>query len=168
MKEISFKNDILPLGDLLFRLALRIVGGNRPEAEDIVQDTLIRLWENKEQLADINNIQSYAMTICRNLALDHKEKFENQNISLCETDHDRADDHDSPDKALIKKQQYETAEQIINQLPEKQRTLVQLRDIEGKNYQEMADITGLTLADVKVTLFRARQTLKEKLSRLAQ
>ena len=161
MREISFKNDILPLGDAIFRLALRITC-NRQEAEDIVQDTLIRLWEGRDRLGEINNLSTYALTICRNLALDHKERFENQNISLDEAVHDRLNNDKTPDEQLIVQQKHEQVGRIIQQLPEKQRTVIQLRDIEGKNYQEIADITGMTVADVKVSLFRARQTLKQQ------
>ena len=56
MKEVSFKNDILPLKDVLFRLAVRITL-NREDAEDIVQETLIRLWKESQQ-QQIENIQS--------------------------------------------------------------------------------------------------------------
>ena len=51
--------------------------------------------------------------------------------------------------------------ELINSLPEMQRTVIQLRDIEGKSYQEVAAITGLTEANVKVTLFRARQRIRK-------
>ena len=161
MKEISFKNDILPLGDTIFRLALRITC-NRQEAEDVVQDTLMRLWEGRDRLHEVNNLSTYALTICRNLALDHKERFENRNISLDESVHDRQDDDRTPDEQLISRQNHEQIGRLIEQLPEKQRTVIQLRDIEGKSYQEITDITGMTLADVKVSLFRARQALKQE------
>jgi RNA polymerase sigma-70 factor (ECF subfamily) len=52
---------------------------------------------------------------------------------------------------------------IINSLPEKQRTIIQLRDIEGKTYQEIANTLSISESDVKVTLFRARQAMKEKI-----
>lgn len=164
MKEISFKNDILPLGDQLFRLALRITR-NRQEAEDVVQDTLIRLWEGRDQLNEIKNLGTYAMTICRNLSLDHIDRMEHRNISLDEEVHDRQNNDRSPDERLMNIQRHEAVNDIISQLPEKQRTIIQLRDIEGKNYQEIAETMNLSLSDVKVTLFRARQAVKEKITK---
>lgn len=156
MKEISFKNDVLPLKDKLFRLALRITL-NREEAEDIVQDTLMKLWNQRDEWSAIQNMETYSMTICRNLSLDAIEKKERLNISLDETVHDRPDTSRTQDEELMKQQQLNTVMRIIGQLPEKQRTIMQLRDIEGKSYQEIADIMSINVSDVKVNLFRARQ-----------
>ena len=156
MKEISFKNDVLPLKDKLFRLALRITL-NREEAEDIVQDTLMKLWNQRDEWSAIQNMETYSMTICRNLSLDAIEKKERLNISLDETVHDRPDTSRTQDEELMKQQQLNTVMRIIGQLPEKQRTIMQLRDIEGKSYQEIADIMSINVSDVKINLFRARQ-----------
>ena len=156
MKEISFKNDVLPLKDKLFRLAFRITL-NREEAEDIVQDTLMKLWNQRDEWSAIQNMETYSMTICRNLSLDVIEKKERLNISLDETVHDRPDTSRTQDEELMKQQQLNTVMRIIGQLPEKQRTIMQLRDIEGKSYQEIADIMSINVSDVKVNLCRARQ-----------
>ena len=164
MKEVSFKNDVLPLKDKLFRLALRITS-NREEAEDIVQDTLIKLWNQRDEWSAIQNIETYIMTICRNLALDAIDKKERQNISLNEMVHDQPDNSQIQDETLIRQQQMNSIQAIIQQLPEKQRTIILLRDIEEKTYQEIANIMGLSLSDVKVNLFRARQTLKNKFNK---
>ena len=127
MNNISFKNDIMPLTERLFRLAMRIVQ-NREEAEDIVQDTLMKLWSQQAEWADIQNIETYTLTMCRNLALDRLEKKERQNLTLNEAIHDQADNAPAPDDQLISRQQHDLARQLIDQLPEKQRTTVQLRD----------------------------------------
>lgn len=81
MKEISFRNDVLPLKDKLFRLALRITL-NREEAEDIVQDTLIKVWNSRDKWQQLESIEAYSLTIARNLSLDRIKKMENQNGSL--------------------------------------------------------------------------------------
>ncbi len=164
MKEVSFKNDVLPLKDKLFRMALHITS-NREEAEDIVQDTLMKLWNQRDEWSAIQNIETYIMTICRNLALDAIDKKERQNISLNEMVHDQPDNSQIQDETLIRQQQMNSIQAIIQQLPEKQRTIILLRDIEEKTYQEIANIMGLSLSDVKVNLFRARQTLKNKFNK---
>ena len=164
MEEISFKNDVLPLKDKLFRLALRITS-NREEAEDIVQDTLIKLWNQREEWSAIRNMETYSMTVCRNLALDAISKSERHNISLDETAHDQPDTSRMQDEVLMRQQQMDRIRTIIQQLPEKQRTIILLRDIEEKSYQEIAEIMGINLSDVKVNLFRARQTLKAKINK---
>ena len=66
MKEISFQNDVLPLKNKLFRLALRITL-NREEAEDVVQDTLIKVWNARDRWQELDSIEAYSLTIARNL-----------------------------------------------------------------------------------------------------
>ena len=81
MKKVSFRNDILPLKNILYRLALRITCNNA-EAEDIVQDTLMKVWNRRERWDEIDSIEAFCMTICRNLALDRMRKMDNHNGSL--------------------------------------------------------------------------------------
>ena len=162
MKEISFKNDVLPLKDKLFRLALRITL-NREEAEDIVQDTLMKLWNQRDEWSAIQNMETYSMTICRNLSLDAIEKKERLNISLDETVHDRPDTSRTQDEELMKQQQLNTVMRIIGQLPEKQRTIMQLRDIEGKSYQEIAETLGRHVKSIDNALQRVKRKLEKYL-----
>ena len=166
MKEVSFKNDILPLKDVLFRLAVRITL-NREDAEDIVQETLIRLWKESQQ-QQIENIKSYALTICRNLSLDQKAKKEHQTESFDEEIHDQLDQTSSPDRLLENEERFGFLQSLIDELPEKQRTAIQLRDIEGQSYKDIATVMNISESDVKVNIFRARQKLKERLKSVSQ
>ena len=79
MKEISFQNDVLPLKNKLFRLALRITL-NREEAEDVVQDTLIKVWNARDRWLELDSIEAYSLTIARNLSLDRIKKMEESGI----------------------------------------------------------------------------------------
>lgn len=160
---MDFKHDILPLKNIIFRTALRIVL-NREEAEDIVQDTLVKLWERREELEKVENLEAFALTMARNLSIDRKEKLENQNISFDDEVHDLPDEGPSgSDSQIMREETRGFIANIINALPEKQRTILQLRDIEGKSYKEIADTLSISESDVKVTLFRARNELKEKI-----
>ena len=73
MKIVSFRNDVLPLKNVLFRLALRITM-NKEEAEDVVQDTLMKVWDRRDTLQDIDSIEAFSLTICRNIALDKTKR----------------------------------------------------------------------------------------------
>ncbi len=160
---MDFQHDILPLKNIIFRTALRIVL-NREEAEDIVQDTLLKLWERRDELEKVENLESFALTAARNLAIDRKEKRENLTISFDDETHDRPDEgQGSSDSQLVKKETRGFIDSIINALPEKQRTILQLRDIEGNTYKEIATALSISESDVKVTLFRARNEIKEKI-----
>lgn len=162
MKEISFQKDVLPLKNKLFRLALRITL-NREEAEDVVQDTLIKVWNARDRWQEFDSIEAYSLTIARNLSLDCIKKMENQNDSLEEQNTERLDENTStPSERMIQKDKLNIVKNIIDELPEKQRSCLQLRDIEGKSYKEIADILSITEDQVKVNIFRARQTVKQR------
>lgn len=160
MHTISFREDILPLKDKLFRLALRITF-DRAEAEDIVQDTLIRVWNKREEWQQMDSIEAYCFTIARNLAIDRSQKMESQNLELTPETQEMPDAK-MPDQLMEQNEQLSIIHRLINELPEKQRSILQLRDIEGKNYKEIAVILGLTEEQVKVNLFRARQRIRLK------
>ena len=138
MREISFRNDILPLKDKLYRLALRITFDSA-EAEDIVQDTMIRVWNKRDEWTQFDSIEAYCLTVARNLAIDRSQKLESQNVELTPETQEMPDTL-TPDRAYEQDEQLRLVHHLINELPEKQRTIVQLRDIEGKSYKEIADV----------------------------
>ena len=163
MKKISFRNDVLPLKNELYRLALRITL-NPAEAEDIVQETMIKVWNRREQWDNIESIEAFCLTICRNISLDKMRKMENQNQSLSEGEHDAPDQSYSsnPEEQAMQQDRMQLIRQLINQLPEKRRSVMQLRDFEGKSYKEIAKVMGISEEQVKVNIFRARQTIRQK------
>lgn len=164
MKEQRFRTEVLPLKNELFRLALRITL-NPAEAEDVVQETMIRVWNRREQWDDIESIEAFCLTICRNLALDHYRRKDLQHASLDDEQHRLDERHataDNPEQQAVRHDQLRLVKQLINELPEKQRTCMQLRDIEGHSYREIANILGITEQQVKVNIFRARQTIKQR------
>ena len=162
MKKISFQADVLPLKNELFRLALRITL-NRAEAEDVVQETMMKVWSRREQWNQLESIEAFCFTICRNLSLDKIRRMGNQSQSL-EPGQDPADRSygANPEQQAEQKDRVAIVRKLINQLPEKQRTAMQLRDIEGKSYKEIATIMDITEKQVKVNIFRARQTIKKE------
>jgi len=150
----------LPLKDKLYRLALRITLDSA-EAEDIVQDTMIRVWNKRDEWEELDSVEAYCLTVARNLAIDRSQKGEAQNLELTPETQD-VPDALTPDRKFEQTEQLKIVHRLINELPEKQRTIIQLRDIEGKSYKEIADVLQLTEEQVKVNLFRARQRIKMK------
>ena len=162
MKQIDFRTDVLPLKDELFRLALRITL-NRAEAEDVVQETMLKVWNRREQWGELDSIEAFCLTICRNLALDKMKRMDNQSQTL-------DDSHDPPDlsyganpeEQAMQQDRIQLIRRLIDQLPEKQRVCMQLREFEGKSYKEIAQIMEISEDLVKVSIFRARQTLRQR------
>ena len=155
MQEISFRNDILPLKDKLFRLALRITF-DRAEAEDVVQETLIRVWNKRDEWTQFGSVEAYCLTVARNLAIDRSERKDARAVELT-PDMEEASEASGPYERLVNKERMALIHRLINELPEKQ-----LRDMEGKSYKEIAVVLSLTEEQVKVNLFRARQKVKQR------
>lgn len=163
MKNITFAGDILPLKNELYRLALRITL-NRAEAEDVVQETMIKVWNRRDNWQQIESIESFCLTICRNLALDRQKRMSNQSLSLNEVGYEQ-EDHShtaNPEEHTVQQDRIQLVRRLIDGLPEKQRSVMQLRDMEGKSYKEIAQILNISEEQVKVNIFRARQTIKQQ------
>ena len=160
MQEISFRNDILPLKDKLFRLALRITL-DRAEAEDVVQDTMIRVWNKRDEWQQFESVEAYCLIVAKNLAIDRSQKKEAQNVELTPEMAEEADTSGPYDR-LVNNERMKIIHRLIDELPEKQRLIMQLRDIEGESYKDIAKVLQLTEEQVKVNLFRARQKVKQR------
>ena len=150
----------MPLKDKLFRLALRITF-DRTEAEDVVQDTMIRVWNKREEWTQFGSIEAYCLTVAKNLAIDRSQKKEAQNVELT-PEMEEESEISGPYDQLVNNERMSIIHRLINELPEKQRLIMQLRDIEGESYKEIAKILNLTEEQVKVNLFRARQKVKQR------
>ena len=164
MKKISFQADVLPLKNQLYRLALRITLSS-VEAEDVVQETLIKVWNRRDDWEQLESIEAFCLTVCRHLALDKNRRKDNQNESIDKLQDRDAPDHNShanPEEQAVQRDRVKLVRQLIDQLPEKQRSVMQLRDFEGKSYKEIANVMAITEEQVKVNIFRARQTIKRK------
>lgn len=168
MKIENFRYDLLPLKDKLFRLALRITL-HRQEAEDIVQDTLLKVWAKRHELAHVESLEAYCLTVCRNLALDRialkdnqAERLEAHENGVCHT----PDLAPTADERMENDERMQWVARLFSQLPEKQRSVMQLRDIEGLTVAQTAAVMHISEADVKTTLCRARQTIREQFKKI--
>ena len=160
MQEISFRNDILPLKDKLFRLALRITL-DRAEDEDVVQDTMIRVWNKRDEWQQFESVEAYCLIVAKNLAIDRSQKKDAQNVELTPEMAEEVDTSGPYDR-LVNNERMKIIHRLIDELPEKQRLIMQLRDIEGESYKDIAKVLQLTEEQVKVNLFRARQKVKQR------
>lgn len=166
MKTISFQTDILPLKNKLFRLALRITQ-NPAEAEDVVQETMIKVWNRRDNWQQIDNIETFCLTICHNLAVDKMRRAESQTQTLDETvTAHHSPIAPSPEEQTVQRDHIQLVRRLVDGLPEKQRSCMQLRDIEEKSYRDIATILGISEEQVKVNIFRARQTIRDRFRKI--
>lgn len=162
MKKISFRHDVLPLKNSLYRLALRITLDSA-EAEDIVQETMIKVWNRREEWDTIESVEAYCYTVCRNLSIDRTRTPAAATLpidaAISRTQADASPEAD-PAAAAERRDRLDTIRKIMSGLPEKQRTAMHLRDFEGMSYKEIAAVMNISEEQVKVSIFRARQTIK--------
>ena len=154
-----FKHHILPLKNKLFRKALSITE-SASEAEDVVQEIMMCLWDRKDKWPNIDNIEVYSMVLVKNLALDRikKKSYKSKTIDINEAEQTGSESHQ---EKLENAEQTALVWKIIHLLPEQCQELIRLREIEELSYREIAKAMNITEAQVKVTLFRARQKIKE-------
>ncbi len=155
-----FKEHIWPLRDKMFRLAHRITL-SQEEAEDVVQDTMERLWRERDSISLINSIEAWTLRLVRNLSLDRLKRSGRNTVAL-DAERD-ATPTPTTDQQLEMKEQMRLLREAMDRLPEVQRTIMQLRDIEGKTYTEIAEILQISESQVKVYLHRGREKVKKSL-----
>lgn len=157
-------NLVIPFQDKLYRFALSIVG-NTFEAEDVVQEVMIKVWKKKDHFLQIENKEAWCMTVTRNLAIDktrsrkayHEDVTSHYNISDSSSNPEELAEFNDT-MSFIRKQ--------MELLPDGQKEVLHLRDIEGCTYKEISSITGIPLERVKVNLHRARKTLRHQIKGL--
>jgi RNA polymerase sigma-70 factor (ECF subfamily) len=156
-----FKKEIFPLKQKLFRFA-RSYTRNDAQAEDIVQDVFLKLWDKRKELKNIRNIEAWSMKITKNRVLDQIRSIRNytdDQINMKMNDQN----NESPDVIIERSETRLEVRTMIESLPDRQREAVILREIEGYSYQQIGEIMGIEQNLVKVTLFRARENLRKKI-----
>lgn len=134
---------------------------------DVIQDALMKVWQQQERMAELQNLEAWCMRIVRNLALDRlKSKKYRRSEELDKIGEMPAVQQQSPHTAAEQQDVMDRVHRIIASLPEKYRTIIQLRDIDGYSYQEIAEILAIEMADVKINLHRARKSVREQLQKV--
>jgi RNA polymerase sigma factor (sigma-70 family) len=164
MNPTEFKNAIMPLQDKLYRLALRLLS-SREEAEDLLQDALLKLWQQGARLKEVESLEAWSVRLTKNLCID-RIRSRGQHHAEWTPEFDRADDSPIADRSLESKEAMGQVYQCLQNLPLAQRQVVQLRDVEGMSYQEICDSLEMPMPQVKTNLFRGRQSLKECIQKM--
>jgi RNA polymerase sigma factor (sigma-70 family) len=170
MDAKEFKERVLPVSQKIFRYANRLLN-NEHDAEDVVQEIWLKLWDMRVQLGNIRSIEAFAYRMTRNLCLDKIKLKKPQYYDDREDGayrYEEADQRPDPGSRLEMKDTVERVNQIVGRLPEQQKTLLQMRDVEGLEYEEIADITGLEINAIRVNISRARKKVRETIQRVYQ
>lgn len=161
MRVEEFTGIIDPIKDKLYRYAYRIVK-DEMEAEDVVQEVIIKLWKKKEQFAEIGNKEAWCMTLTRNLSID-KTRSRKGRVESIEDYHHVKDSARDPYSETKSSDMMKHIMELMDKLPDNQKSVLHLRDVEGYSYKEISEITTLSVDQVKVNLYRARKSMRDKL-----
>lgn len=156
LKEFNLK--ILPVKDKLYRFALTLLQ-NQEEAKDALQEIFLKLWSHRESLDVIENHESYAMKMMKNFCLD-KLKFYKGKKMVDLSDRRMDVDNFTPFTSVSFNNLKDLMVKLFNTLPEQQRIVIHMRDIEHCTFEEIQEVTGMTINNIRVNLSRARQNVK--------
>ena len=158
MESTQFNQQILNHSDKLFRFAKSILR-NEVAAQDAVQELAMKLWEKKSVLDDVENMQAFTMRSMRNLCLDIIRQKRDEDELQVEMEFDEP----NPYQQTERKDLASKIRIMIDNLPELQRSIIRMRDVEGMEISEIAYITSLTDNAVSVNLSRARQKIRDQI-----
>lgn len=158
MNQIEFLEIVTPFKDKVFRLAKRLLVSTE-EAEDATQDVIVKLWNRKQILNKYNSVEAFAMTITKNYCLDQLKSKRAGNLKIAHNNF--LDQEVGLHKKIEDKDSCNWVEKLINQLPEQQKIIMQMRDIEEYEFEEIAKIMEMKETAVRVALSRARKTIRE-------
>lgn len=146
----------------LYRFALRIVKDDLM-AEDVVQEVHVKCWQNKDAVESMTNPAAWMMRVTKNLCID-KIRAQRATTDLDAVSYSVQSYDPVPDRAAEVSDLMQVLRGMLDTLPPKQKLVFHLREIEGMQYKEISEILNITVDEVKINLFRARQKVKEKLT----
>lgn len=153
---------IMPLQDKIFRFSRRLLS-SETAAKDATQEVLLKLWKAKKHLKNIKNIEAYAMTMTKNLCYDMLKSKHNSTLELVHSQY--IPTSSCLNSEIEARDEVTIVEQLIEQLPEQQRAIIQLRDVEQFSNKEIEEIMGLNSTSVRVALSRARKKIMTELKK---
>ena len=162
MDAERFKQVFLPFHKKLYRMAYRFLE-NQPDAEDMVQETYIKLWRKCHEPESLINPESFAVTLLKNTCLDFLRKVKPDVLPMYEI---HVPASESVEEQIEKQEQLKYIQVIMSQLSEQQRQVVELKIWDNLSDEEIARQTGLKKGNIKVIISRARKIIKERYLKL--
>lgn len=159
MTKEQFQDSIYTLKDEMYRFAKRFVT-SADEAEDVTMDLMMKFWQKKEELISIDNIKSYVLRCVKNECLN-RLKHHDVKQNFAQLEYGRSELYQIETNNLK-----EQILQFINALPEKQKMVIHLKDVEEFEISEIAGILEMEENAVRINLMRARQKVRESINKL--
>ncbi|HNP32843.1 MAG TPA: sigma-70 family RNA polymerase sigma factor [Flavobacterium sp.] len=160
MNQNEFMQLVNPFKDKLFRVAKRLLVSTE-EAEDATQEVLVKLWNKNESLEEYRNVEAVAMTMTKNYCLDQLKSKRAGNMRIV---HNNFTDREASVQQKIEdRDNWNWVEKVMNDLPEQQKLIVQMRDIEEMEFEEISNVLEMNEQAIRTALSRARKVIREKM-----
>ncbi|GER59182.1 RNA polymerase sigma factor [Patiriisocius marinus] len=159
MKQQEFLETVLPIKDKLFRIAKRLLV-SRDEADDAVQEVFLKLWKGKEKIKQYRSAEAFAITMTKNYCLDRLKSKQASNLKIVHSNYEASN---NLEKQLEAADGVARVFEIMDTLPEQQKLILHLRDVEQLDFSEIAKMLDLNETAVRVTLSRARKKVRDQL-----
>ncbi len=157
MDKKEFTEIVMPLKDRLYRLAKRILV-SADEAEDAVQEIIFKLWKGRQNLEKYRSTEAFAITMTKNYCLDRLKSKQASNLKIVHSNYPTSQ---NIEREVEANEGVALVFKIMETLPEQQKIVLQLRDVEQLEFSEIATILDSNETAIRVALSRARKTIRE-------
>ena len=159
MELETFKSTVLPLRDKLLKYSVKLTDDGA-DAEDIVQEAFLKLWYIRDRLDGYQSVEALSVQVVKNLCLD---KLRSKRMDrMPENSESILADTVTPEQLLEQHDAAAIIGRLIQQLPTLQQCIIRMKDVEGYELCEIAQITGTQIESVRVNLSRARKKVREQ------
>lgn len=159
MELETFKSTVLPLRDKLLKYSVKLTDDGA-DAEDIVQEAFLKLWYIRDRLDGYQSVEALSVQVVKNLCLD---KLRSKRMDrMAENSQSILADTVTPEQLLEQHDAVAIIGRLIQQLPTLQQCIIRMKDVEGYELSEIAQITGTQIESVRVNLSRARKKVREQ------
>ena len=160
MDAQEFKQRYMPHYRLLYRVAYHLTA-NAQDAEDLLQDLYLKLWQKRDSLTDEAMKESYLVAMMRNLYLDqHRLKHIDTSAELKEES--SPPDERSLDHQIDSQDELQQMEGLISELPDRDAKIIQMHLVEERSYEEIEHDTGLSQGYIRIIVMRTKKKLQQQ------
>ena len=166
MNAEEFKQRFMPYHRMLYRVAFSLTG-NVLDAEDLLQDTFMRMWQKREQLTSALVNEAYLIIMMRNLYMD-RARVKTLDTSIPLESVNLPSDQNRPDDKAERRNEAFLMKELIEHLPQKEKDIIRMYLLEELSYEEMEVSTGMKQGNLRQIVSRTRNKLKEQFTKIAQ
>lgn len=164
MDAAKFKLQFLPCHPKLYRVAFRLMGNAR-DAEDMVQEAYLKLWNKRDELTNVVNPEAYCVTLIKNLCYDALRKTQLDEDGRAPEELNLSTDINIA-REVEQRDEVNQVRQLISRLPAQQRRVILLRDVNDCSFEDIEKATGLNAINIRVLLSRARKKIREQFNEI--